>query len=133
MVLLCVRVTQSGLCEKLCHLHYCDFRHSLNVISSSFLDTQRNEFPINLGIFNINYFWPKLLENYCILVFSNNGDYPDGNIRISPGGFIITTPTKPTQMYVCMYVSTLPVAVLTIGRASCVGYIHCIMCNLFSY
>jgi hypothetical protein len=48
-----------------CHLHYCDFRHSLNVISF-LLDTQRNEFPINLGIFKINYFLPKLLENYGI-------------------------------------------------------------------
>ena len=31
-VLLCARVIRSGLCEKLCHLHYYDFRHSLNVI-----------------------------------------------------------------------------------------------------
>ena len=29
-----------------CHMHYCDFRHSLNVISLS-LDAQRNEFLIN--------------------------------------------------------------------------------------
>ena len=44
-----------------CHLHYCDVRH--NVIS--FLgDTQLNEFLINSGTFKIDYFLPKLLENY---------------------------------------------------------------------
>ena len=30
----------------------------------SFLDTQRNEFPINLGTLKIHYFLPKLLESY---------------------------------------------------------------------
>ena len=47
------------------YLHNCDFRHSLNFISV-FLDTQRNEFPIKLGIFKINCFLPKLLESYGI-------------------------------------------------------------------
>ena len=56
MVLLCVRVIQSGLCESLCRLHYYDFKHSLNVISF-FWDTRQNEFRINLGIFQINYYF----------------------------------------------------------------------------
>ena len=56
-----------------CHLHYYDFRHSLNVIYilinflNFFLDTQQNEFTINLGTFKIGYIMPKLLESYGIL------------------------------------------------------------------
>ena len=42
-----------------CHLHYCDFRHSLNVF---FLTL--NKIPTNGGIFKVNYFLPKLLESY---------------------------------------------------------------------
>ena len=50
-----------------CHLHYYDFRHSLaDFIFIFIFDTQKNEFPINLGTFKINYFLPKLLESYSI-------------------------------------------------------------------
>ena len=47
------------------HLHYCDFRNSLNVAFLNFFsDAQQHLFPINLGTYITNYFQPKLLESY---------------------------------------------------------------------
>ena len=77
-VLLCVRVIQSGICERLCHLHYYDFRHSLNVF---FWTINEIYFLENLGTFKINYFLPKLLESYGIFILKPSTSECNGVIE----------------------------------------------------
>jgi hypothetical protein len=52
--------------------NYCDYGHSLNVISFFGGTPNKIDFPLNLGAFEIPYFLPKLLESYDI-VYDSRG------------------------------------------------------------